>query len=106
MCDGWTDRQCWLVAHCHREGTLCFSQFAVRPTVLAERVRRWLLESYAISLVAQLLEVADQRLQPPRVTAMRGEDAARVGIQRARIFTRLLWRAFPLDRATLLPARH
>jgi hypothetical protein len=46
----------------HRECTLCLGQLAVSATILAQSIWGWLFERDAIGFVAQLLEIADQRL--------------------------------------------
>jgi hypothetical protein len=44
------------------EGAFGLGQLAVRSTVLAQSVRGRLVEGDAISLVAQLLQIANERL--------------------------------------------
>jgi hypothetical protein len=94
------------VTHRQRECPLCFSQLATGATVFAQRIRRWFGEGHAIGFVAQLLEISNERLEPPRVTAMSGQHATRIRVERSGIFAGLLRRALARDRPTLLSPRH
>jgi hypothetical protein len=53
--------------------------FACSP-VFTQRIRRRRLKRHAIRFVAQLLEIAEERLQPASVTAVGGHDPVRIGV--------------------------
>ena len=94
------------VAGCERKCALGFSQFAARASVLAQRIWRRLLESHAIGFITELLQIAHERLEPPRVAAVGREHAPCVGVKQGGIFASRFWGALPGYRTTLLSARH
>src|SRR5262245_53030132 len=90
-----------------QDGALRLGQLPTGSSVFAQSVGRWLLEGGPVGLVAQLLEVAHERLQSLHVTAVRREDAPRARVQGASVLVaRLPGRPFSRYRATLLAPRH
>jgi len=95
-----------LATRCEGEGALRFGQLAAGAPVLAQRIWRRLVECHAIGLLAELLQIAHERFEAPRVAAIGGEHPSRTRVERARIFTRRLRGAFSGYGTTLLSARH
>ena len=71
---------------CHQEGALRFGQLAVGATILAQGIGRWVVEREAISVIAQLLQVAHERLESARIAIVGREYSTRIRVEYTSIF--------------------
>src|SRR5690348_3210406 len=67
----------------HGECAFCLRQLTVSATVLAQGIWRWVVEGYLVGFVAQLLEIAHQRLQSTRVATMCRQHPPRACVEGA-----------------------